>query len=54
MNQAAIEAQLNAALLTDAELEQTPRVWQGWRDPFPLWQQALEDDLESAIELVRA
>ncbi len=54
MNQAAIESQLNAALLSDAELEQTPQVWQGWRDPFPLWQQALEEETDSATQLVRA
>lgn len=54
MNQKLIETQLNAALLIDAELEQTPQVWRGWRDPFPMWQQALEDEAESAIELVRA
>ena len=54
MNQKRIETQLNAALLIDAELEQAPQVWRGWRDPFPMWQQALEDEAESAIELVRA
>ena len=56
MNRALIEQQLNAALLTDAELESTPQQWQGWRDPFPAWQHALEEDsdLESAVELVRA
>ena len=54
MNRNLIETQLNAALLSDAELEQTPQQWQGWRDPFPLWQQALEDEADSAIELVRA
>ena len=54
MNQSLIEAQLNAALLTDAELEQTPSQWQSWHDPFPAWQPALEADEDSAMELVRA
>ena len=54
MNRALIEQQLNAALLTDAELESTPQQWQGWRDPFPVWQHAQGVDDESAAQLVRA
>ena len=37
MDQAAISAQLDACLLTDAEMAQGAQAWQHWPDPFPAW-----------------
>jgi G3E family GTPase len=41
MNRAQIEAQLNAALLSDAEMQQ-PESWRTFPDPLPAWNTGLE------------
>jgi hypothetical protein len=38
MDQAAIEASLNACLLTDRELAEGPGAWAGYSDPFGPWE----------------
>jgi hypothetical protein len=37
MNEAKLRADLDACLLTDAELEQGPSRWAHYEDPFPPW-----------------
>jgi G3E family GTPase len=50
MKRTEIETQLNAALLTDAEMALGPTAWSTLRDPMPRWAQA--DAMESALETV--
>ena len=61
MDQAAITARLDAALLTDAEMALGPEAWHRLPDPFPAWAHndpaALDqdaDELEDEAELERA
>jgi G3E family GTPase len=50
MNRAGLEQNLNAALLTDAEMALGPNEWRSMRDPMPRWAQA--DGMDSALEVV--
>jgi hypothetical protein len=37
MDEADLRAQLDYCLLTSEEMRRGPEVWQGYADPFPLW-----------------
>ena len=40
LDRAKLERDLQASVLTEAELTAGPEVWQDWADPFPRWSQA--------------
>ncbi len=44
LDRQSIEADLRAALLTDAELEDGPAIWSQYPDPFPLWMAEVVED----------
>ncbi|MBX9848653.1 MAG: zinc metallochaperone GTPase ZigA [Rhodocyclaceae bacterium] len=50
MNEASLRNQLDACLLTDAELALSPSGWERFNDPFPIWGQIEEssDDRDAA------
>jgi len=37
MDEAALRSRLDACLLTDQEMSLSPVAWEGFHDPFPVW-----------------
>ncbi|AQV92449.1 cobalamin (vitamin B12) synthesis [Cupriavidus necator] len=48
MNQAALQARLDACLLTDAEMAAGTEAWATYADPFPGWVDEFDDDHDHA------
>jgi hypothetical protein len=44
LDRAALEACLDACLLTDAEMAAGPEAWAAYADPFPAWEDAFDDE----------
>ncbi|MBA3582074.1 MAG: GTP-binding protein [Gammaproteobacteria bacterium] len=44
IDEASAREQLNACLLTDEEMQQSPAQWSNYNDPFPSWEQPTTDD----------
>jgi len=44
LDRPALEALLDACLLTDAEMAAGPAAWASYPDPFPSWEDGLDDD----------
>ncbi|MCT9126369.1 zinc metallochaperone GTPase ZigA [Cupriavidus gilardii] len=44
MDRAALEAALDACLLSDAEMAAGPEAWIAYDDPFPSWEDAFDDE----------
>ncbi len=44
MDRAALEAALDACLLSDAEMAAGPEAWIAYDDPFPSWEDAFDNE----------
>jgi hypothetical protein len=44
LDRAALEAALDACLLSDAEMAAGPQAWANYDDPFPSWDEPYDDD----------
>ena len=50
MNEADIRANLDACLLTDAEMTRGRADWVKFADPFPVWEMAAAEDIETHLQ----